>query len=311
MSSTSSGGKKSKRTRKSFTCHGYGDCHMTFARAEHLARHVRRHTGEKPFECNVCFKHFSRVDNLKQHKETVHANVFIDEMSNNTPINIKNKRGKKNALYQDTIYLSRKNQVSPHITQRLQLPPIEQHLQSSFAPLKTLHDRAHHFPAVPTRENNQRNDGPVQTPPMLLLPNRTHDQYPTLDNIPRSQMTPLITLPPLREKQEMGTMHGRARNAQNYPTHNSYHDRQYFLLPINSVPPTQTQYSPFNNPDATNNSGNYTTVPISPRASYGTKNDLDSSTPYVNIAIKSEDAQVDLDKQKENKKRNSIGNLTT
>lgn len=42
--------RKSSITPKSepklFRCTGYGDCDMVFTRAEHLARHARKHTGE-------------------------------------------------------------------------------------------------------------------------------------------------------------------------------------------------------------------------------------------------------------------------
>lgn len=57
---------------KTFQCRGYGDCRMVFSRSEHLARHIRKHTGERPFNCH-CGKHFSRLDNLRQHAQTVHA----------------------------------------------------------------------------------------------------------------------------------------------------------------------------------------------------------------------------------------------
>ncbi|KAK1223894.1 Up in starvation [Marasmius sp. AFHP31] len=57
---------------KTFQCRGYGECRMVFSRSEHLARHIRKHTGERPFTCH-CGKQFSRLDNLRQHAQTVHA----------------------------------------------------------------------------------------------------------------------------------------------------------------------------------------------------------------------------------------------
>lgn len=57
---------------KLFRCMGFEGCEMTFTRSEHLARHVRKHTGERPFPCH-CGKSFSRLDNLRQHAATVHS----------------------------------------------------------------------------------------------------------------------------------------------------------------------------------------------------------------------------------------------
>lgn len=42
-------------------------CQRTFNRLDHLSRHVRIHTKEKPYTCPVCRKSFARADLLKRH----------------------------------------------------------------------------------------------------------------------------------------------------------------------------------------------------------------------------------------------------
>lgn len=53
-------------TTKVFVCPLFC-CGRLFKRMEHLKRHMRTHTMERPFQCNRCKKRFSRSDNLNQH----------------------------------------------------------------------------------------------------------------------------------------------------------------------------------------------------------------------------------------------------
>lgn len=66
--------KKKKGQR--FFCTDFPPCNLSFTRSEHLARHIRKHTGERPFQCH-CSRRFSRLDNLRQHAQTVHVNEDI------------------------------------------------------------------------------------------------------------------------------------------------------------------------------------------------------------------------------------------
>ncbi|KAL1793947.1 hypothetical protein ACET3X_007368 [Alternaria dauci] len=78
---TSDSNRPSKKKKgQRFFCTDFPPCNLSFTRSEHLARHIRKHTGERPFQCH-CSRRFSRLDNLRQHAQTVHINEDIPSES--------------------------------------------------------------------------------------------------------------------------------------------------------------------------------------------------------------------------------------
>ncbi len=62
--------------RRTIQC---GVCQATFTRHEHLVRHSRGHTTEKPFGCSYCGKSFSRSDALHRHIQS-HTEKPVDSI---------------------------------------------------------------------------------------------------------------------------------------------------------------------------------------------------------------------------------------
>ena len=78
-----------------FRCY-IGDCAgaTRYCDSQTLARHIhKKHQMEKPYECNICNKRFSRSDNMNYHKKQFHST----EKKQNTKIEQKSppKRGRK------------------------------------------------------------------------------------------------------------------------------------------------------------------------------------------------------------------------
>ncbi|KAF8071436.1 hypothetical protein FPV67DRAFT_1778694 [Lyophyllum atratum] len=49
-------------------------CQATFTRPQHVARHMRSHTGDRPYKCQYCGDQFARSDLLSRHVNKCHTN---------------------------------------------------------------------------------------------------------------------------------------------------------------------------------------------------------------------------------------------
>ncbi|KAH8832187.1 hypothetical protein DL96DRAFT_1590177 [Flagelloscypha sp. PMI_526] len=117
-------------------------CSATFTRPQHVTRHMRSHTGDRPYKCTFCGDQFARSDLLSRHVNKCHAGETLPPAGISGPVSTKRGKGGTVVLPCDGC-----NPCSKCISRKVRCTFVKFHRQT--APAGPGHSLPHYVTAMP------------------------------------------------------------------------------------------------------------------------------------------------------------------
>ncbi|CAE7001453.1 C2H2 type zinc finger domain containing protein [Pyrenophora teres f. teres] len=179
-------------------------CDRTFTKLEHVKRHERSHTRERPYECPTCKKHFSRSDVLFRHCKGHAQNAMNRMKSNEQQTSADQQDFRHNSLdeSQTTRLSAPRNRngptpgPTPVIREEHAFSPMSQRRDSQVLQVNGNQYNAHLSPPLHTRQTSSRLQPPSPGEDRIeALINAAHHLEPGTDTPWRSP-SPMIMARP-------------------------------------------------------------------------------------------------------------------